>query len=55
MEIAPTLFKAEPCVKSNQCYFHRHSECWMSKLCDCNCHQVPAALSTTNGQKVVVI
>jgi hypothetical protein len=25
-------------MKSNQCYFGRHQECWMSKLCDCDCH-----------------
>lgn len=30
--------KAEPCCKSNQCYFGQHEECWMSKLCDCECH-----------------
>ena len=26
------------CCKSNQCYFGRHEECWMSGLCDCECH-----------------
>ena len=28
-----------PAIKSNQCYFGRHDECWLSKLCDCKCHQ----------------
>lgn len=35
----PEPLKAEPALKSNQCYFQRHSECWMSKLCECKCHQ----------------
>jgi hypothetical protein len=30
---------ADPVFKSNQCYFGRHDECWMSKLCECKCHQ----------------
>jgi hypothetical protein len=40
----------EQALKSNQCYFDRHAECWLPKLCECKCHQVMANASAAyNG------
>jgi hypothetical protein len=43
--------KAEPCFKSAQCHLRRHEECWISKLCDCECHQVPGQREPTNTRE----
>lgn len=40
---------AESRTLSNQCYFHRHEECWMSKLCDCSCHQEPKSCESIHS------